>query len=106
NARTLKFQYIFEVNDSFEKKLHKLFKVNQTSSINEWFNLNDNNSLDKIKTLNDPLFKDLSLAEFKANQLNNELFRGLKHTQEARKEIFKENYNIKNKSARDLLRKK
>lgn len=106
NPRTLKFQFIFDVKDSFEKKLHSLFKSKQTDSKNEWFNLTEFNLLNELKKLKQPLLIDLSLAKFKANQLNNELFRGENHTSENRKKIFKENYNLKTKSQKEKLRKK
>lgn len=106
NPNTLKFQYIFDVKESFEPKLHNLFKYFKTDSNNEWFDLRQVSLEQYFCGFNHPSFFDLKLAEFKAKQLNNELFRGEIHTSEARQKVFKENYNIKTKSQKNNLREK
>ena len=106
NPTTLKFQYVFDVKDIYEKKLHDIFKDFKTTSNNEWFDLKEVSIKQYLHLVKHPSFIDLSLALFKANQFNNELFRGSEHTSEARTKIFKENYNIKTKKQKDFLKEK
>ena len=71
NGNTLKFVCIFDCKDSWEKKLHKRFNQFKTNSSNEWFDLRNSNYESTLTSIDDVIIKDLSLAKFKANQLNN-----------------------------------
>ena len=103
NGNTLKFVCIFDCKDSWEKKLHKRFNQFKTNSSNEWFDLRNSNYESTLTSIDDVIIKDLSLAKFKANQLNNELFRGSVHTTEARNVVFDQHYNLKKKPDRKTL---
>lgn len=95
NPNSLMFTYLFDCNDSFEKRLHKLLDEYKTKSNNEWFDLR-NIDLCILSKVNHPLFKDLNKAAFKAKLLNNEYYRGSVHTSQARKEIIKhKDFNLK-----------
>ena len=72
NAKLLSFTHLFDVKDKYETVLHNLFKSYKSESNNEWFNLNevDINSIILGSLKNIPKFADVSLATFKATQLN------------------------------------
>lgn len=75
NSNILKFIYLFDVKDKYEKTLHKLFKDFKTESNNEWFDLKgvDIEQIIKGSLRNIPQFLDFKQAEFKASQFNNTL---------------------------------
>lgn len=104
NPNELKFVYIFDCKDIWERKLHKLFKHYQTSSKNEWFNLKACNIEAHLETLDYYLFKDLNISKFRANQLNNEFYKGEVHTGLARKKKIDSLYGEKNKKNHRKLR--
>jgi len=73
NPNELKFVYIFDCKDYWEKKLHTLLKHYNCKAKNEWFDLRMCNLEEHIKILNCATLQDLNLAKFKAIQLNNQL---------------------------------
>lgn len=106
NPKTLKFLYLFDCKDIYEKKLHECLKPYKTISNNEWFDLREIDLYEIFNSFNNNIFKDVSLAKFKARQLNNELFRGLNHTKKAQQKVYNETYNIKSKKDKKLLRER
>lgn len=104
NASSLKFIYLFDCNDNYEKRLHKLLEEYKTRSSSEWFNLKNINLYSYLKKLNNPLFLDLKRAEFKANNLNIQFYRGEIFDHKEKKQIQNELYNKKN-NALKLKRK-
>jgi hypothetical protein len=97
NGNELKFVYLFDCKDSWEKKLHTLFKPYKTGSSNEWFDLRSINYEVSLKSLKNIIFEDLSLAKFRANQSNNEFYKGDVHTGTARSNKINSLYGAKNK---------
>lgn len=73
NPNKLTFKYLFNVKDKYEKIIHKLLREYQTSSNNEWFNLNNIDLFKILKQLSIPELIDESQAIFKATNLNNML---------------------------------
>lgn len=104
NANELKFVYIFDCKDVWEKKLHKLLKPYKTNSCNEWFDLRMCNLQENLKSFDNSVFQDLSLAKFKANQSNNEFYKGEVHTGKSRSNKINTLYGAKNKDKYRILR--
>lgn len=92
NAKTLKFQYVFDVPDSVEKRLHNLFKNYKTNANNEWFQIDNIIIETKLKSISITALWDIDLALFKAKKLNNELFRGEIHTTKEQQTTYKKLY--------------
>jgi hypothetical protein len=104
NGNELKFVYIFDCKDSWEKKLHKLLKQYRTNSCNEWFDLRMCKLEEYFKMFDYYIFQDLNLAKFKANQANNEFYKGAIHTGESRNNKINTLYGAKNKHKYKALR--
>jgi hypothetical protein len=83
NANKLFFTHLFDVQDKYEKTLHKLFKNFKTESNNEWFNLKDVNIEHILKgnLFSIPQFLDIKLATFKASQFNTKELKVFKQNQ-------------------------
>lgn len=104
NGNELRFVYLFDCKDTWEKKLHNLLKQYRTGSSNEWFDLRNVNHETSIKSLGNIVFNDISLAKFRANQLNNEFYKGDVHTGIARSNKINNLYGAKNKDKHRTLR--
>lgn len=104
NPNELKFVYIFDCKDYWEKKLHILLKHYNCKAKNEWFDLRMCNLEEHIKILNCATLQDLNLAKFKATQLNNQFYKGDVHTGESRKNKIDNLYGAKNKDKHRKLR--
>jgi len=89
NAKTLRFIYIFNVKDSYEKRLHKLFKNYQTNSCNEWFDLSNTCIKTKLNYINCPVLKDNKQASHKAELFNKELYGNLKDFRNIKNDLGK-----------------
>lgn len=92
NAKTLKFQYIFDVPDNVEKRLHTLFKKYKTNANNEWFQVDNITIETKLKSFSIAALWDTDMGLFKAKKLNNELFRGDIHTTKNQQITYKKLY--------------
>src|SRR5690554_1119401 len=74
NAKNLRFIYIFDIDDIYERKIHKLFKKYKTNTNNEWFDLRTICVKTQLNILSKDKFKDKAQAEHKALLLNKKIY--------------------------------
>ncbi len=75
NPNNLKFLFIFDINDKYEKFIHSLLKRNKTKANNEWFNIGYDELYNILKKRNN-IF-DVEKAIHKANLLNSTLYKNI-----------------------------
>lgn len=71
NHRLLRLEYVYKINDSFEKKLHELFKDYKTESNNEWFDFSKIDLNYELRNCGIKEVQDITKAKFEAEKLNN-----------------------------------
>lgn len=106
NPKPLRFIYVFDIHDSYEKRLHKLFKRYKTKSNNEWFDLKTICIKTNLNKINCTELKDKDQAEHRAKLLNIKIYGNVKdfRNQPQRLSHVKKSYKKNNSQIKNLIK--
>lgn len=102
NAKTLRCVYIFDIEDYYEKKLHKLFRKYKTNTNSEWFDLRNICIKTQLNYLDKDTFKDKKKAEHDAMLVNKRIYGNVKDFRNLTQTKTQIQNNINNNSKSDI----